>query len=334
MGKALGSMQDLLEAILEVSKLMMGAVKPSIATVSVHDVLERIEAQMRPVAEDKGLHSCFETCSAYVETDEVLLERILRNLTLNAIRYTEAGTVRVRARQIGPRLVISIADTGIGIPSDERDKVFEAFYQVGNAARDRRKGLGLGLAIVRQLSELLSLKVRFRSRVGRGTVFCVRLPLGEPALGSRLTLPFAERDYTRGATVVLIDDNLESLDATAASLTEFGCRVLAASSSLEAINQLQGQETVPHLVISDYRLENETGLDAIRVVLENQRALFGDEFAIPALIVSGDTAPSELARVQEAGLAMLHKPLSLEALYAAVNSRLRELATGAPLDTT
>ena len=168
-----------------------------------------------------------------------------------------------------------------------------------------------------------------RSTPGRGSVFMVDVPIAQ---GTGPTLPASRggtmTDYVRGAFVVLIDDNEASLDSTAGTLKAFGARVLTARSGLEAIERLQNQEFMPQLVISDYRLEHgETGLGAIQTVIENQRALFGDEFEISAMVISGDTAPQELRAVQAAGRVMLHKPVRPAALYEAVNAQLAVLAS-------
>lgn len=326
-GQSLDSMQDLLDTILEVSKLMMGSVKPSLSTFEISPLLDRLDSQLRPIAEDKGLVLRVSGNAAMVHTDQVMLERILRNLALNAIRYTDSGQVLVRARSRGTRLVLQVFDTGIGIGRTEREKIFEAFYQVGNEARDRRRGLGLGLAIVRQLSELLGIKVQVQSREGRGSVFRVELQTASDRSGiERVRLPQNRQDFAWGAFVVLIDDNEESLEATAASLKEFGCRVLSAHSGMQAIERLQRQEFMPQLVIADYRLEGETGLEAIKMVVDNQQALYGDELDISAFIVSGDTAPAQMQLVADAGYRMLHKPVRLDALYEVVNTQLEIVA--------
>jgi len=327
-GKSLEAMQDLMDTILEMSKLMMGAVRPNVTKFRVSSVLDRLDVQLRPLAEDKGLTFNIIENDSIVETDEILLERILRNLTLNAIRYTVEGTVTVRCGRRRGHLSVQIWDTGVGIQKDQIGKIFEEFYQISNKARDSRKGLGLGLSLARQLSDLLGHRLRVKSSIGKGSVFLIEVPMAaaldpvQPIIQSAV-LP----DYVRGACVVLIDDNEASLDATSATLREFGCKVVSARSGLEALSRLEGQETMPQMIISDYRLEDgETGIDAIKMVVDNQRAVFGDEFTIQAVVMSGDTAPGELIRVQEAGYPMLHKPVKVEILYRTINEKLRQLA--------
>jgi signal transduction histidine kinase/CheY-like chemotaxis protein len=327
-GKSIDAMQDLLDSVLEVSKLLMGAVRPHVSRFPMTRVLDRMDVQLRPIAEDKGLSLEVAACDLVVATDEILLERILRNLTLNAIRYTRSGGVLVRCKRVGQQLRVQVWDTGIGIPRSERSRIFEEFYQVGNEGRDRRKGLGLGLWLVRQQCELLALPLRLKSIVGKGSVFTIEVPT---ACRADAPAPDAEAglqaDFVRGAFVVVIDDDEESLHATSTSLRSFGCRVLAATSGMNAIERLQNQEFMPQLVISDYRLaEGETAIEAIAMLRENLRALFGADFEIAALVLSGDTAPAELLRVQDAGFHMLHKPLGVDELYDAVNDKLERLA--------
>jgi CheY-like chemotaxis protein/anti-sigma regulatory factor (Ser/Thr protein kinase) len=262
-------------------------------------------------------------------SDDVLLERILRNLILNAIRYTNHGHVTLRSRQRGDMLQIQVRDTGIGIPRNDLRRIFDAFYQVDNRARDRRKGLGLGLAIVRQLCDLLGHRIKVKTKVGRGTVFLLSVPLCTDSTLMALQRPSRDRlgrDYVRGAFVILIDDDALSREASEHTLKAFGCRVITASSGVEAIEKLQHQEFAPQLIVADYRLEAETGIEAIRSVTENLQVLFGETFSIPAVVVSGDTAPDELRQVNEHGYPMLHKPVATEDLWGALNRLLERKA--------
>lgn len=323
-GKSLDAMGDLLDAMLEVSKLTTGTVQARIAATSMDAVADRLDAQLRPLAEAKGLSFTIDIDgSPWVETDDVLLERILRNLLLNAIRYTPRGRIGIRCRQHAQQCRILVWDTGIGIPRSEQTRVFEEFYQVANDARDVRKGLGLGLAIVRQLGQLLGHRIRLRSRPGQGSVFIVSVPIrhaGESPGSDSASA--CEPDFVKGAFILLIDDNPGNLAATASTLRAFGAQVLGAQGSREAIEGLQSTSFAPQLVLSDYRLEGETGIEVIRAVTNDQKARHGDHIALAALLITGDTAPEELLRAQSAGLAMLHKPLAVDRLYRAVNHAL------------
>ncbi len=331
-GSSLDAMQDLLDSILEVSKLMMGAVRPVVSSFPLARVLDRLDVQLWPMAQQKGLELKLITDDSVVETDEVLLERILRNLALNAIRYTPAGGVRVRCRRRGAVVRVQVWDSGVGIAHEERENIFETFYQIGNVARDRHKGLGLGLSLVKQLSDLLACRIHLRSVPGKGTMFAIDVPLAS-VHSARPADPEAppRPDFVRGATVLVIDDDKASLDATASTLRAFGCEVLSAMDAGGAVELLEQRGCMPQLVLSDHRLaDGENGIGAIQAVLAQQRAQFGDDVEVAAMLLSGDTAPQVLHAVQRAGYTMLHKPLKPDALYRAINDTLERLATTAP----
>ncbi len=176
LGKAMASGEELLNAILDLSVLDSGNVQPKPATFPINEVLEEITGECSGVAEAAGLRLRRVACSAKVTTDRVLLKRMVRNLVMNAIRYTRHGGIVLGCRRRAEGLEIQVADTGMGIPEDTLTHIFDDFYQVGNASRDRGHGLGLGLAIVDRLSRLLGLLVSVRSIPGRGTSFRILLP--------------------------------------------------------------------------------------------------------------------------------------------------------------
>lgn len=188
------------------------------------------------------------------------------------------------------------------------------------------------MAIVEQLGQLLGARISVRSRVGLGSIFRVNLPApDELSLPMNIHEHAQHADFVHGSKVMLIDDNESSLEATAATLRMFGCQVLTVTSSLAAIEALQNQEFALDLVISDYRLVGETGIDAVKLVLENQRALYGEDFLVASMIISGDTAPAELAKIRRENLELLHKPVAVDDLYRAVNKQLAMLAGVASL---
>jgi signal transduction histidine kinase/CheY-like chemotaxis protein len=327
--RSMGAMEDLLNAALDFSKFALGTVKPNIGTVSLQELFSRLEVQLKPLALDKGLQLLFRAGGVSVATDEILLERILQNLLVNAIRYTQTGGVFVRARQRGKYVAVQVFDTGCGIAKDQKKRIFEEYYQIDNEARDRRKGLGLGLAIVRQIAILLESEVRVTSVLGKGSVFTVVLPLATSV--ERKTLPHHDPregpDFVRGAFVVVIDDDPQALDAMATTLNDFGCRVVTASSGMDAMNQLESIEFVPQCVVSDYRLEHgETGVCAIQMLQDHQRAVLGSDFELRGIVISGETAPAELEKVAKAGFTMLHKPVDVRRIYSTLNDELGRLA--------
>lgn len=322
------AMEDLLNAVLDFSKISMGSVKPREESVDVGRLLQSVDTQIRPLAEAKGLAFHVESRGGFVLSDEVLLERIIRNIAQNAVRYTESGTVAVRAVPRGRTVRILVSDSGIGIAPAEKTRIFGEYYQIDNRARDRRKGLGLGLAIVRDLAHLLGVRIRVKSIEGRGSTFALEVPRSERRpIAQSAQVAAAGADYVRGALVVLIDDDPLARDGVATTLQDFGCRVLAAASAEEAIEQLAQSEFPPQLIVSDYRLEGgRTGLEAIARVTASQAALYGESFTLPALLISGDTSPVELRRVAEAGYPMLHKPVKVELLCSTMNEVLEQSA--------
>jgi two-component system, sensor histidine kinase len=347
--ESVAAMSSLLNAVLDFSKVSMGSVQPVMTSVNLVDLLCGLEAQVFDKAQAKGLrfevqcavpqgaHHATNQLQSYatsdVNSDLALLVRILSNLVHNAIRYTNEGQVTVRVRPRSDVMRVLVSDSGVGIAAHEKTRIFEEYYQVDNAARDRRKGLGLGLAIVRDLSALLGIRVRVKSTLGRGSTFVLDIPRSDLAPPRKVTTqatPVAN-DFVRGALVVLVDDDPLARDALALTLSDFGCRLVTAASGEEALHRLSQSDFAPQLMLGDYRLHGgTTGLEAIRAVTVQQQALYGDTFEMPALVVSGDTSPDELARVAAAGYRMLHKPVQPELLYTALNEVLAKVAAKAP----
>ena len=247
---------------------------------------------------------------------------MLRNLVENAVRYTEAGHIRLACRRIEDRLRIEVEDTGIGIPPDHLDRIFEEFHQVGNLARDRSQGLGLGLAIVRRIGELLGHRIEARSKPGEGATFSIELPLGtaEPARSP-------DRDDTspgqngRGRLAVVVDDDVMVLDSLEAILTEWGYETLTATDAEQAVAEAREVGRRPDIVIADYRLrEGRTGVEAIRAI----RALFDQP--VPGLILTGET-DLEFQRTAAAhGLGIAHKPVTPSQLGRVLDQQLNAAA--------
>lgn len=178
--RALDVLRSLLDGLLDISRLDAGIIVPRLEDIPVQPLMTRLGEEYRLRAVEKGLSLRVVGCHATVRTDPVLLERILRNLLENALRYTLAGGILLGCRHHGDMLRIEVCDTGVGIPQDQLQMIFEEFHQLGNPERDREQGLGLGLAIVRRLATLLGHRIDVQSRVGRGSCFSVALPCGPP----------------------------------------------------------------------------------------------------------------------------------------------------------
>jgi two-component system, sensor histidine kinase len=276
-------------------------------------LLERICREERPAIEGKDIELRLVKCSATVRTDPLLLERILRNLISNAIRYTGQGRVIVGCRRkLG--LSIEVWDSGPGISSQERELIFEEFYQVGNPERSRARGLGLGLAIVRRLSALLSIPIAVESAPGKGSAFKLSVPIAtEPAIADdfETALP-AMGHLDESLTIFVVDDESQIRDAMQALLGGWVHSVIAAPSRDALLSQIS-DEMKPDLIISDYRLrEKENGIDTIQRI----RTLFDDN--IPAILMTGDTAPDRLREATASECLLMHKPISNARLRAAI----------------
>ncbi|MEJ0035401.1 MAG: ATP-binding protein [Gammaproteobacteria bacterium] len=255
--------------------------------------------------------------SAFARSDPALVERILRNLISNAIRYTERGGVVVGCRSHRGAVRVCVYDSGVGIESSEHSLVFEEFYQVGNKQRDRSKGLGLGLAIVERLARLLDAPVTLVSRKGRGSQFAFDLqpaaPADLPTAGRRRT-GGKRRDFA-GTLVVVVDDEELILDAAQTLLGQWNCSVVAATSGQDALRQLADSPRPPDVLICDYRLRGEeNGIGVVEAV----RNEFNAE--IPALLITGDTDPDQIRKITASGLAVLHKPLREDELHDAISA--------------
>lgn len=315
--RATDAMEELFNALLDISKLDAGIVDAKATVVPVRPILDRVTAEFKPVAEDKGLKLRRRCRECYVQTDPVLLERIVRNLVSNAIRYTDTGGVLVGCRKTTGGVRIDVWDTGPGIPVDQHEMIFREFYQLGNPERDRRKGLGLGLAIVDRLSKLLDHPLHLRSQPGRGSVFRVDLPAGDPAKyvpQASVELPVAKAELS-GLWIVVIDDEIAVQQGAEAVLRKWQCEVTVAGSLVELQACFRSSDRVPDLIISDYRLRgNENGIQVISAI----RQEFNVD--IPAVLITGDTGPDRLREAQASGLPLLHKPLGPARLRALIAS--------------
>ena len=310
-------MDDMFRTLLDISKLDAGAVKTQVCTFALAPMLARARLEFEPQARVKGLRLRVVRSSAFARSDPALVERILRNLVSNAIRYTEAGGVVVGCRSYRGTVRVCVYDSGVGIEPAEQSLVFEEFYQVGNKERDRSRGLGLGLAIVERLAKLLDAPVTLVSRKGRGSLFAFDLQPGSPeqlpALGTPRT--GSKRRDLSGTLVVIVDDEELILDAVQTLLAQWGCAVVAATSGRDALRQLADSHRPPDVLICDYRLNQEE--DGIGVV-EAIRNEFNTE--IPAVLITGDTDPSQIRRIAASGLAVLHKPLREDELHDAISA--------------
>ena len=324
---AVAAMNELFKALLDISKLDAGVLKPDLSEFPVERLLKRIETTFAAAAREKGLRLRVVPSSAWVRSDFIMLERILLNLVSNAVRYTAQGGVVIGCRRRGGHVRIDVCDSGIGIPEDQQRNVFAEFYRLGGPDLERAGGLGLGLAIVERLGSLLGHPIALISQPGRGTRFSVSVPWA--AIREKASEPAqlldAIVDTARGKLVVIVDDDELVLDSMRGLLQGWGCRVIAAKSDSAALASLGDHSGRPDLIISDYQLaDGRTGFEAI----EHLRGALGAP--IPAFLMSGDTAPERLREAGASGYHLLHKPISPAVLRATLNHFLRDRDRQAP----
>jgi len=310
-----GAAREMLNTLLDFSKLEAGVITPRPRPFRLQPMLHKLENEFAPQANARGLIYRTRDTTATLFGDPALVELILRNLIANAIRYTRSGGVLVACRPKRFHASIEVWDTGIGIPAAQHREIFREFHQLGNPERDQRKGLGLGLAIVDGLARTMQTRVTLASVPDRGSVFRLQLPQAWAAPEETAFPGSAVR--LDGLRVLVIDDDAAIREAMAGLLAIWNCPCRTADSEDEALAIL-GSFT-PDLVLADYRLRgHRTGQEAIAAIRERIGS------ALPAIIITGDTAADRLRNVHAGGTALLHKPVVPGELHAAIGTLLRE----------
>lgn len=300
--KAVETLGSQLDALLDISRLDAGVVEQSVVELDLVEVMAQLVEEFRPQAERSGLHFDLRApARAPVRSDAVLLRRVFSNLISNAVKYTRSGGVDVTIEPRPGSWRVAVRDTGPGIPDAERERVFEEFYQLDNPERDRTKGLGLGLAIVRRLCELLELELEMESRIGEGTVFTIDLAAAAESEEGMKQMAVDASAPTPRLHVLVVDDEEQIRLGMQTLLEEMGFGVQLASSTASALESAQGCR--PSLVLADLRLRgDDSGIVAIRALRDRWPEL-------PALLISGDTAPDRLREANSVGVELLHKPV-------------------------
>lgn len=302
------TMESLFKSLLDISKLDAGVVTPAISDIAVDDLFHRIAITYTPLANEKGLALIMHSSRAVVRSDTMLLERILGNLVGNAIAYTRQGRIVVGCRVRGAAAFLLVYDTGIGVAEAHLSDIFEEFYQVENPGRDRSKGLGLGLSIVKRSAALLGHQLLVRSRPGKGSVFGIEVPFATRT--DRLSSARAGRgtDATKlpaGTFVAVIDDEDENRLALEELCRQWGCLVVGASSGAEAVATLATHLRAPDVIITDFRLKDgETGTEVISAIRRQA------EQDVPAIVVTGDVSAADRSKFDFVDVMWLQKPLN------------------------
>ncbi len=312
------ALSELLDSLLDISKLDAGVVQVELKSFPVQSLFDLSEHEFESYALEKDLSLRFVKTDVCVQADYTILDRIVRNLISNAIRYTDKGGVIVGCRRYQGKILLAVYDTGIGIQPDKMEEIFHEFHQLHNPERDRSKGLGLGLAIVKRMAGLLNAPLLTNSVPGKGSRFALLLPeafsvgQGEVVLND-VTRPM----FFDGKSILVVDDEMEIRDSLTQLLESWHCQVIAAGSSQEAESVLNDSRLLPDIILADYRLrDSETGNDVIRKI----QSMYPDH-TIPAIIITGDTAPDRIKEANASGFTILHKPVlpkELRALLAKI----------------
>lgn len=305
--KSTSSLNDLLDSLLDISKLDAGIIQVKKQAFSIKSLFKVLDNEFKPNASEKNLKLHFINSEIWINSDYLILERIARNLISNAIRYTNNGGVVVGCRRSHGDIILAVYDSGIGIAKESLQEIFMEFHQLHNLERDRSNGLGLGLAIVKRMTELLEMSLFVKSVPGRGSVFGIVIP-SNMITSTRVLRKVKDTcvNNFEGKCILVIDDEEEIRDSLSELLKGWKCKVMASSSGSEAVKLLNESNIRPDLILADYRLrDNETGIDVIKKI----NALSFTP-AIPAIVITGDTAPDRIKEAELGGYKVLHKPVS------------------------
>ena len=308
---SLDAVEEIFGALLDISRLDTGAMKPEITSFRMDELLRQLEVEFTPLAQERGLRLQFMPCSLAVESDRRLLRRLLQNLISNAIKYTPRGRVLVGCRRRRRRLRIDVYDTGLGIPSSKKRAIFQEFHRLDQGAKVAR-GLGLGLSIVERIARVLDCKIGVVSTVGRGSHFSVEAPLSAavPVKQHQRMAREVDRIQLSGITVLCIDNDLTILDGMETLLGGWGCRVLKAPDLATAIAVTGEAKISPDGLLVDYHLDDGSGITAIKEL----RRRFGA--GLTAILITADRSPQVREEARVNGVQVLNKPVKPAALRA------------------
>jgi two-component system CheB/CheR fusion protein len=322
--ETLGAMSGMLNTLLDINQIEAGTVRAHISTFAVNDLLERLRDEFAYHADAKGLQLRLVPCNVSITSDPRLLEQMLRNLIANAVKYTTKGKVLIGCRRRSGHVRLEVWDTGDGIDNDELQAIFDEYHQIDNAARERSRGLGLGLSIVKRLGDLLGHTVQVRSVLGKGSVFAIGVteqpnqtadPVLAPDNAGSAAVPGSAR-------ILIIEDDLEVRELLEVLLADDGYKVTSAPNGASALKLAKKAKTAPDLILSDYNLPGAmTGIEAIGKLRERSGQ------PVPAIILTGDISTAALRDIADHECEQLNKPVKPKMLLLAIR-RLLSAAIG------
>lgn len=314
--RSLEAVEDILGALLDISRLDAGAMKPEPSVFALQDLFEQLQVEFGPAAAEKGLRLRFIKSGLIVRSDKKLMKRLLQNLVSNAVKYTQSGGVAIGVRGHGKSYRVTVYDTGIGMARREQRQVFDEFKRLDDGARTAG-GLGLGLSIVDRIAGVLNLSVSIVSEPGTGSCFSVTVPhvarnVGEAALLERESVAArpgrAHQTDLTGVVVCCIDNEVAILDGMRGLLSRWGAIAVTGATAADIGKALHTESLLPEMVLADYHLDEGTGIEAVKEL----RWKFGAE--LPAVLVTADRSPEMQARAEASGIAILNKPVKPAAL--------------------
>ncbi|RLJ19026.1 hypothetical protein DJ031_10045 [bacterium endosymbiont of Escarpia laminata] len=320
---ALDSMQEMFSSLLDMSRFDAGVISPMKKNIFANQLLQSLKYKFDDECNRKGIRLIVRPSNHWVYSDPILIQRVLENFISNAVKYTDTGGVLVACRRHGEGFRFEVWDTGKGIRQEEMNSIFDAFHQLDNPERDRRKGVGLGLSIVDQIAGLLDTPVCVRSQHGKGSVFCIDLPKGKAEAESLVELDdqtLVDDEFFVDLVVWVVDDDVDILEGLQLQLETWGC----ITRTFETIEQIQAvmaeHYDSPDLLISDLRLRNhKSGIEVIEIVQQHSKK------AVSAILITGDTGRRELQKISQTGVPLLHKPVTAEKLRLTMANLLKSV---------
>lgn len=312
------SLNSLFNGCLDISRLDAGVVESLCESIRLSAFLDSLNEEFSQQAYEKGLKYSCQVDESVAYTDPMLLGRIVRNLFNNAIENTERGELSIRCAVFNEGIRLSVSDTGTGIPDSQKEAIFREFHQIDSRNAKQGRGLGLGLAIVKRLCELLEIDIRIESEPGKGSCFKLTIPRGVEE-----NIPAVRQDvnnYTlKGTRVLIIDDDPHIQLAMQVLLESYGCNAFCSMDLASTLNVLESESRSMDIIVADYHLANgETGCHVIQQVRESQG------YRIPAILVTGDTAPDSASQAALTSLTLLYKPVSADILLDKISNELVE----------